>query len=127
VTTKEDFEAGPAARAWEMMLAEENPMPPQAAVDWVRDVSGVEDTRIIKDALFLTAHRKLDRIRTDTLGTSEQSRSATACRLLAVGLFDDAEEEIRPLLEIPGVPHYDQFENTFALCLAACRVIAEQP
>lgn len=43
---------GVAARAWALMLDPADPMPPEAALDWVREQAGHDDVKWIKAILF---------------------------------------------------------------------------
>ena len=53
-----------AARAWELMLQEENPMPPAIARDWVMEQLGCERDKVL-EILVNQAHDRLKSSRPD--------------------------------------------------------------
>lgn len=130
---------GPAGRAWAMMLRDDNPMPPEAALDWLREESGVEDVAVLKMALFAFAGMRMGQVGHDEdchtwpegepeFGVISGTLTGKGCWRLAEGKLDNAIKQVDWILkrhresptatESPFVVFASEFQRVWEMCKA---------
>lgn len=92
----------PAARAWAMLTRSEDPMPPEAALDWLRQEMNTDDTAAVKSALCVAAAEELDawavkrgvHRKRKRIGTLPEPSTGAALRHLALGNYSLAKLQV---------------------------------
>ena len=118
----------PAARAWAMLTDPTDPMPPQAAVDWLRQEMDTDDVAAVKRALYGAAADEVNARHVRLAGTHRPDdgtgTGGTAAHIRRAE-FDAALDRTAWLDDNPGqwTKTYVVWRGELKRILALCRQI----
>lgn len=117
----------PAARAWAMLTHPTEPMPPQAALDWLRQEMDTDDVVAVKKALYVVAGESCGRAHREVLGYPtwpDGTETSSACQNIQEGHFTKAVKRVTFVCSHRGDgSKWDRWLTLFERTIAVCRQI----
>ena len=117
----------PAARAWAMLTHPTEPMPPPAALDWLRHEMDTDDVAAVKKALYAAAAEVCGRAHREVLGYAtwpDRTETSNSCLDIRRGHFARAVRRVEFVGRHRGDgSKWDRWLSLFERTVALCRQI----